>query len=181
MLDSSRCSSASYSATSPVVTVMSGPSAPAAIGWSLSTTTAVVILVSEATGTGISGPDWALNPRDGTTTAPWPFAGHGSIGGAPGTTVAAVTMAWGTVGASGALMRCAATADVPPHQHHGQPDHEPRPDAVAARCMAVTAGTADSPAYRAAVPAGPGGAFPVIAVAITGAVFPAPALPSATA
>src|SRR5665213_665751 len=121
MLDSSRCSSASYSATSSAVTVMTGPSPPAAMGWSFSTTTAVVILVSEAMGTGISGPDWALNPRDGTTTAPWPFAGHGSTGFAPGTTAAAVTMAWGTVGASVALMRCTATHDVPPTSNTATP------------------------------------------------------------
>src|SRR5665213_706304 len=94
MLDSSRWSSAWYSATSAAVTVMVGPSDPGGTGWSSSTTTAVVILVNEAIDTGNSRPDWALNPSDGTTTAPWPLDGHGRTGGPPGTMAAAVMVAW---------------------------------------------------------------------------------------
>ena len=58
-VDWSLCSSLSYSATSAAVMVMDGPLAPAGIGWSRSTTRALVILVSEAMGTDDSGPDWA--------------------------------------------------------------------------------------------------------------------------
>ena len=60
MLDSSMCNSAWYSAASSGVMVMFGPVAPGAIGWSFRTTTAVVIFVNEAMGTGDSDPDWAL-------------------------------------------------------------------------------------------------------------------------
>src|SRR5665213_4342921 len=95
MLDSSRCSSAWYSAASSDVNVMVAPCAPAGTGWSRRITTAVVSLVREAIGTGPSRPDWALYPIDGTTTAPWPLDGHGRAGGPPGTTVAAVTAACG--------------------------------------------------------------------------------------
>src|ERR1700692_3809704 len=95
MLDSSRCSSAWYSAASSAVNAMVGPWVPAGTGWSRSTTTAVVSLVREAIGTGPSRPDWALNPIDGTTTAPWPLDGHGRAGGPPGTAVAVGTAAGG--------------------------------------------------------------------------------------
>ena len=59
MLDSSLASSYRYSATSGATTVTVGPLAPGATGWSRRMTSAVVILVREATGTEASGPDWA--------------------------------------------------------------------------------------------------------------------------
>ena len=46
-------------AASSGVMVMVGPLLPGGTGWSRSTTSAVVILVSEAIGTGASGPDCA--------------------------------------------------------------------------------------------------------------------------
>ena len=58
MFDSSSSRSTPYWATSSGVTVMTGPLAPTASGWSRKMTTAVVILVSEAMGTDGSGPDW---------------------------------------------------------------------------------------------------------------------------
>src|SRR3974390_415142 len=83
-LDSSLWSSLSYSATSALVTVIEGPAAPAGSGWSRSTTRAVVILLSEATGTDGSGPDLVAYPSDGTATAACPTAGQGREGTPPG-------------------------------------------------------------------------------------------------
>ena len=45
----------------------------------------MVILVKEATGIGVSSPDWAEKPRAGTATAAWPAAGHGRGATTPGT------------------------------------------------------------------------------------------------
>jgi hypothetical protein len=57
MLVSSLSRSTSNWAASSAVTVMPGPLLPTGTGWSRSTTTAVVILVSDAMGTGASGAD----------------------------------------------------------------------------------------------------------------------------
>ena len=59
-VDSSMCSSRSYSATSAADTVMTGPCSSGPRGWSRRITTADVILVRDATGTDDSGPDWAV-------------------------------------------------------------------------------------------------------------------------
>ncbi len=58
-VDWSVLTSALSSATSCAVMVTEGPSAPAAKGWSCRMTTATIILVRLATGTGTSGPDCA--------------------------------------------------------------------------------------------------------------------------
>ena len=72
-------------------------------------TSAFVILVSDAIGTGDSGPDWAAKPRDGTDTAPWPVDGHGSVGLDPATRSEAGTFGVSDGCDSGRSMR-AATA-----------------------------------------------------------------------
>ena len=59
MLVSSLARSMPNWAASSGVMVTVGPLLPRATGWSRSTTNTVVILVSEAMGTGTSGPDWS--------------------------------------------------------------------------------------------------------------------------
>ena len=112
-VDSSLWASLAYSATSagPMVTV--GPGAPAATGWSRSTTTAVVILVSDATGTETSGPDEAANPSAGTSTAAWPFDGQGREGVVPGTARVEARDAWSTGLGSGRSIRRTARSVTP--------------------------------------------------------------------
>ena len=73
-------------AASSSSTGTSGPLDPGGTGWSRRTTTAVAILVSDATGTGDSGPDCTAYPREGMDTAACPPGGQGSCGADPGTT-----------------------------------------------------------------------------------------------
>ena len=86
---------------------MAGPAAPAGIGWSRRITRALVIFVSEAMGTGASGPDCSEYPRAGMAMAPCPLAGHGRDGLAPATVTWADTPTCRAGAVRGRLIRTA--------------------------------------------------------------------------
>ena len=66
--------------------VSNGPRAVGPIGWSFKMTSAVIIFVKLAIGTGCSSGDAARMPTPRTATAPWPFVGHRNGVRVPGTT-----------------------------------------------------------------------------------------------
>ena len=123
MFDSSLARSYWYWPTSPAVTVIIGPSAPGASGWSRRMTTALAILVSEAMGTDGSGPDCSAKPSAGIDTAPWPTTGQGRAGAVPGTVSRAARTETERGGANGRVIRRTATT---PRRHQG--DHQQADD-----------------------------------------------------
>src|SRR6204780_1797294 len=128
MFDSSLARSYWYWPTSPAVTVIIGPSAPGASGWSRRMTTALAILVSEAMGTDASGPDCWANPSAGIATAPWPTTGQGRAGAVPGTVIRAARTETERGGGNGRVIRRTATTPAATRAITSKPtiDHQNR-------------------------------------------------------